>query len=103
MKCIPPEKTKELRGLVLYFLFNIYPCDISKVSVYKSFYQYWQTEQVDKALAYLQDKGYVIKSSRKDPFGGPFDMIENWEISSKGIDLCEGTIKDEGVLSEIGG
>jgi hypothetical protein len=103
MKRIPPEKTKELRGLVLYFLYNIYPCNIAKVSVYKSFYQYWQTDQIDRALAYLEDKGYVVKDSHKDPFGEPFEVTENWQISSKGIDLCERTIQDDGVLAEIGG
>lgn len=103
MKRMPPEKTKELRGLVLFFLSNIYPCSISKVSVYKSFYQYWQTDHIDRALAYLEDKGYAARMELKDPFGEPFEVIEEWEVTSKGIDLCEGTIHDDGVLSEIGG
>lgn len=102
MTKLPPEKTKELRGLILFFLFNIYPCDISKVSVYKSFYQYWRIDHIDKALSYLNEKGYAEMKKYRDPFGSSFEMIENWKITTAGIDLCEGTTKDEGVLSNLG-
>ena len=102
MSRIIPEKAKELRGLILYFLFKVYPENIERTSVHKSFYHYWKTEDIDRALEYLCEKDYLHRSEMPDPFGDPFGRLESFRITTNGIDVCEGTSQDDGVLAEIG-
>lgn len=97
-----PDKTRELRGLLVFFLYKIYPSEIERTAIYKSFYQYWKTEEIDRALEYLREKDYIRCDERPNPFGGPFDRLRHYKILPGGIDICEGTADDPGILAEIG-
>ena len=94
---ITKEKRKELRGLLIGFLDSIYPSNISKESIYATFYEYWQTEDIDKELAYLIDKGYITEKVLISPFGSSFDKIYNYRLTALGKDLIDGTVEDIGV------
>lgn len=90
-------KKKELRGQILLFLGSVNPYPISRESIYQTFYEYWQVEDVLQALQYLVDGGYAAERSMDSPFGSAFDKMHNYRITKKGVDLCDMTIADEGV------
>lgn len=91
------EKRKELRGFIVEFLNGIYPNQISKESIYETFYEYWETEDIEKELAYLVDKNYVSTKVLISPFGSAFSKIHNFKLTATGKDLLDGTIDDPGV------
>ena len=93
---IPIVKIKELRGQLLDFLADIYPYDITLTSIYSTYYQYYETSVIDKALQYLEDKEYIkIKIQKGVRF---FDDIQKYAITAKGIDLIDGSISDNGII-----
>lgn len=94
---ITKEKRKELRGILINFLENIYPSQISRESIYATFYEYWETKDIDKELAYLIDKEYVTEKVLDSPFGSSFTKIHNYRLTAKGKDLIDNTINDDGV------
>lgn len=94
---IDTVKKKELRGQLLLFLEHVNPYQISRESIYETFYEYWQTEDILQALQYLVDSGYIEEKVNPSPFGTAFDKIHNYRITKKGVDLCDLTITDEGV------
>ncbi|MCX7999771.1 MAG: hypothetical protein N3A69_12615 [Leptospiraceae bacterium] len=90
---------KALRGYLLKFLFKIYPKSIEELNIISVFYQYYTDAEIKKALHYLVDKGYVEKTT--EPFPGFYRKKLNfYKITAKGIDLIEGTWKDEGIVFE---
>ncbi len=91
------EKKKELRGNLLQFLYTIYPHPISREAVYETFFEYWETDDILKALQYLVDKGYIEESRLGSPFGSVFARIHNYKLTSKGQDLYDQTTEDNGV------
>lgn len=90
-------KKKELRGQILLFLGHVNPYHISRESIYETFYEYWQTEDILQALQYLVDGEYVEEKVLASPFGSAFDKTHNYRITKKGVDLCDLTISDNGV------
>ncbi len=91
------EKKKELRGNLLQFLCTIYPHPISRESVYETFFEYWETDDILKALQYLVDKGYLEETRLKSPFGSAFERIHNYRLTAKGQDLYDQSITDDGI------
>lgn len=91
-------KKKELRGQLLLFLNEVNPYPISRESIFESLYEYWQTEDILQALQYLVDGLYVKETSVANPFGSSFERIHNYIITKTGVDLCDGTIADEGIF-----
>ncbi|MGD1817980.1 MAG: hypothetical protein ACPKNR_13185 [Pleomorphochaeta sp.] len=91
------EKRKELRGLLINFLNDIYPNPIPKESIYETFYEYWPTKDIDKELAYLVDKEYITEKVLPSPFGRSFDKINNYRLTAHGKDFIDGTIEDFGI------
>ncbi|WP_320130264.1 hypothetical protein [uncultured Sphaerochaeta sp.] len=94
---LPVVKKKELRGNLLQFLASIYPEQISRESVFETFYEYSRTEDIEKEISYLIDKGYVSEKGLPNPFGSSYDRVLNYRITALGKDLIDGTIKDDGV------
>lgn len=90
---------KALRGHLLKFLFRVYPKEIEELSIISVFYQYYSDIEIKKALQYLADKGYVEK--RVEPFPGFHRRkLHLYKITAKGIDVIEGTCRDEGLIFE---
>lgn len=91
-------KKKELRGNILLFLAGIYPEQISRESMFETFYEYWKTEDIEKEISYLVDKGYATQKELTNPFGSQFDKIRNYRITPNGKDLVDGSVCDVGVF-----
>jgi hypothetical protein len=91
-------KKKELRGELLRFLLGIYPEQITKESVYETFYEYWRTDDIDKELAYLVDKRYVSCKETPTPFGPSFEKVVNYKLLPDGKDVVDGVTQDNGVF-----
>ena len=94
---IPAQVKKEFRGELLCFLYDIHPLSISLTSIYQTYFQYYKTEDIDKILEYLVEKGYVEEETVQPP-NTMFETVRRFKITPAGIDLLDGTIEDPGVL-----
>lgn len=91
------KNRKRLRGYILKALNLFYPSPALVESLQTSMLATLITESLDikPYLDYLNDRGYVeIRKSRTD-FGVDLTHIK---LTSKGIDVLEGTIVDPGVI-----
>lgn len=91
---------KELRGSILRFLREIYDNSIALASILESYYQYFKVDDIKDCVSYLVEKGYVVEKELKSPFTTSFDVSLVYKISTKGIDLLEGTIEDPAVFTK---
>ncbi len=82
---------KQHRGQIMRVASMFYPTPVSirQIKISLAEYGITVTADTDKHLYYLADKGY-IRQDDKDEGGLVY-------ITSKGIDLVEGTIEDEGL------
>ena len=87
---------KLLRGLILDFLHRIYPREIDKVGIVEAFYKDWKTKEIEKALGYLKDKGYVEEKVIPHPVRR-FEKITFYRLTPVGIDVLERTCEDRGI------
>lgn len=94
---LPAQIKKEFRGEILSFLYGIHPLAISQVSIYQTYFQYYRTEDIDKILEYLVEKGYVEEELIQPP-NTMFEIVKNYKITPAGIDLLDGTIQDPGII-----
>lgn len=89
-------KAKELRGNIIESLYNLYPQEVT-INTLKQLLRYkgytYETE-VQKALYYLQGKGYISLVAEEAD-------VEYWEneivLTPLGINLAEGDVDDMGV------
>jgi len=89
-------RIKLLRGLILDFLHRIYPRDIEKIGIIEAFYKDWKTRDIERALGYLRDKGYIEEITIPHPVRR-FEKIAIYKITPDGIDVLEKTIEDNGI------
>ena len=94
---LPTQVKKEFRGEILSFLYGIHPLAISQVSIYQTYFQYYRTEDIDKILEYLVEKGYAEEETIQPP-GAMYETVKNYKITPAGIDLLDGTIQDPGII-----
>ena len=94
---LPAQVKKEFKGQILSFLYGIHPLAISQVSIYQTYFQYYRTEDIDKILEYLVEKGYVEEGLIQPP-NTMFELVKNYKITPAGIDLLDGTIQDPGII-----
>ncbi len=92
---------KALRGQILDFLKRIYPREIEELGIISVFYQYYTDKDIRQSLQYLADKGYVEIKELPHPYQRR-KKVKLYRITATGIDLLEGTIRDEGIILEEG-
>lgn len=90
-------RRNELRGKLITFLAHIYPEKIEEMSVVGVFYEYHESDDIIKALAYLVDKGFVHLFELPHPYRER-KTVRLYQISASGIDLADGTVTDPGVM-----
>jgi len=93
------RRFKVLRGLILDFLKSVYPALVLELDIIGVFYQDYRDKDIKQALAYLVDKGYVEEQQKPHPVRR-YEKQFFYKLTAKGIDLYEGTIRDEGMLLE---
>jgi hypothetical protein len=81
---------KGLRGMILDYLYSIYPKAVNENIIIKLFIGFYKQEEIIRALFYLADKGY-IRVIHNNP-------VFEYQITAKGIDLLHGDIEDKGVI-----
>lgn len=86
-----------LRGEILDFLRMAEMRYVERITIIEVFYQYWKDRQIIESLEYLVDRGYVEEKTIEDPLKR-FAKKHLYRITSKGIDVLDGTIKDEGII-----
>lgn len=92
-----------LRGKLLALLKNVYPDGMEQTSIIGIYYQLNKVDDILTELAYLADKGYVIKKESPHPFKANASVVY-YKISPAGIDLCEGNIpSDPGIILQVEG
>lgn len=92
---------KRLRGYILKSLSILYPSPALVESVQSSVMATQISESVDikPFLDYLEDRGYIVIRNSKADFGARLTHVK---LTSKGVDLLEGTISDPGVILDGG-
>jgi len=93
-------KNKTLRGILLDFLKQIYPKEIELIGIYGVFYERYTVDEINKALGYLVDKGYVQEKIIPNPYRR-YKCIKVYKLTARGLDLLEGTIQDPGVFLPV--
>jgi predicted transcriptional regulator len=90
---IPVEAviSKALRGMILEYLYSIYPKTINEDKIVKLFIGYYKRDEIIKALFYLVGKEYIRLIH---------DKQNEYQITAKGIDLLYGDIEDKGVFTK---
>lgn len=94
------KNKKRIRGYILKALNISYPTPTLLESLQSSILSTLYAESVDilPFIEYLSDRGY-IQVNKKQTDIGKFKYVK---LTSKGIDLLEGTISDLGVLLDGG-
>ncbi len=90
-------KRKELRAYLIYLLDCNYPSKLSKNIIIYKLKDEWEISEIEKELAYLVDKKYLIKTYSKFLSLKKDNKIINFKITPLGRDLIDGTIIDLGV------
>ncbi|MDR2897482.1 MAG: hypothetical protein LBU99_01615 [Spirochaetaceae bacterium] len=93
-------KQNTLRGKLLDFLKYLYPEGAEINEVITVFFQYHKVADIEEALEYLSDKGYILKKEVPHPYRAK-ESIRWYKILPKGIDLINGDIADEPGISII--
>jgi len=85
-----------LRGKILSFLRDLFPQGTDRITVIGIYYEYYRREDIIDALEYLVSKGLVEKREVPHP-ARKLETLATYTINARGIDLCDGTIKDPAV------
>jgi len=89
-------KSNILRGKILEFLEHIYPDGADERTIVGVFYQYYQYGDIQDALNYITDKGYV--SMKEVPHLYEKQKMDRiYKATPSGIDLMDGTSQDPAV------
>lgn len=85
-----------LRGLILDFLYRVYPNKIEKLNIIEVFYKDYKPKDINKALGYLKDKGYIEEIEIQHPIK-KFEKISTYKITPAGIDILDKIKEDKGI------
>jgi hypothetical protein len=87
-----------LRGKILRLLSEVYPEGLERINLIGIYYQFDKVDDIEKSLAYLCDKKYILKKVYPHPCKENEQLV-SYKILPLGIDLIEGSIeKDPGVV-----
>jgi DNA-binding PadR family transcriptional regulator len=95
------KNRKRLRGYILKALHLFYPSPALVESLQTSMLATYIPESVDikPYLHYLADRGYIEIKKTSTDFGLPLTHVK---LTSRGVDVLEGTITDPGVILDGG-
>lgn len=85
-----------IRGKVLEFLKYLYPEGADDRTVLSVFYPYHNAKQIETAIEYLADKGYVSRRQVPHPYKKQAFVVI-YRITPTGIDLVDGVSADAAV------
>lgn len=87
-------RNKNIRGHIMYLLMLSHPTPTTGKVLETGMLSSMMVVNPDISayLDYLTDRGYVEKTEKPE-----FDLVY-YKLTSRGIDLMEGTIKDPGVI-----
>lgn len=92
-------RMKELRGNILAFLMGCFPNTVARDSIYATYYEYEDVDDINACLEYLKEKGFVEEKEIQAPFNDFYHFTHYYKITAKGIDLLERTITpDPGIF-----
>lgn len=88
-------RIKQLRGSILAFLNGCFPNTVARDSIYATYYEYEDVDDINSCLEYLKEKGLVEERNIQAPFNDFYHFTHYYKITAKGIDLLERTIKPD--------
>lgn len=92
-----PNNNKVLRGNLLGFLNNIYPDGATELTIIGVFYEYHRDKDIRRELQFLSDKKYLSLENINNPIKRG-SKEKYFKITPPGIEILEGTIKDESII-----
>lgn len=93
------DKNRAMRGVIMRRLGDCYPSPTMVESLRNGLlgHELMPSGDISAYLEYLDDRGYISIQDTGEKFGAPIRYIK---LTSKGIDLLEGTISDPGVAMQ---
>lgn len=91
-------RLRELRGNILNFLREIYPETVTKNSILATYYEYYDVDDIEAAIAYLKEKDLLAEKKLDSPFTKAFQVSFSYRITADGIDILDGTTEDAGII-----
>lgn len=90
------DKNRAMRGIIMRRLHDCNPSPTMVESLRNGLMGHELMSGIDIAahLDYLEDRGYITIKDTGDKFGAPIRYVK---LTSRGVDLMEGTIADLGV------
>lgn len=91
---------KRIRGWVVRILQRAYPAGIEDANIYKQLHElgYEVTKKDFEAnIAYLKEDGFLEEKKFGESGFNAVLINRILKLTTKGIDIVEGTVKDEGV------
>jgi len=88
-----------LRGMIIEFLYCIYPSIVMELDIISIFYQYHRDDDIRKSLAFLVDKGYVHMDEKPHPVRR-FEKQHFYKLTADGVQIAECTKRDNSVIPE---
>jgi len=82
-----------LRGKILHLLRKTIN-GLDKDGIVHVFYQYYKLSEIEEALRYLEDKGYI---QAEDVKISPRLSYKFYRITARGIDLLDGIVEEKGI------
>lgn len=82
-----------LRGKILHLLRRAIN-GLDKDGIVHVFYQYYKLSEIEEALRYLEDKGYIQSEDIKI---SPRLSYKFYRITARGIDLLDGIVEEKGI------
>lgn len=90
------ELLKILRGDILQFVYESKMPRVKKSAIRTAYYQYYSYPDIDRAISYLVDRGYLDEELLQSPIErGRTD--EFYSLSADGMLIVEGSLEDKGI------
>lgn len=93
------EILKTLRGDILQFIYKSQVARVKKTSIQSAFYAYYPYADIDRAISYLVDRGFLEKEQLTSPIKNRAEDF--YSISADGMLIVEGTMSDKGIYMEV--
>lgn len=99
MSTINKEILKTLRGDILQMIYESKVAKVKRSAIRTAYYQYYSYPDIDRAIQYLVDRGYLDEEHLPSPISRRTE--EFYSLSADGMLIVEGSITDKGISIDM--
>ena len=90
------EILKSLRGDILQMIYESKVVRVKRSAISSAFYQYYSYLDINRAIQYLVDRGYLDEEHVPSPINHKTE--EFYSLSADGMLIVEGSIEDKRII-----